>query len=77
MGINMIQHSDFAICTVKHQMSHHSKSHNLKGVHVQFLFPLNKVCAAVPLKRPDFPVCFQFADNLSMKTHRSQAQLYS
>lgn len=81
MGTNMIQHSDFAICTVKYQMSYHSNSHNSKEYTYNFFLPcftsVNKFCVAVPLERPNFPLCFQFADNLSMKTYRSQLQLYS
>lgn len=54
MGINMIQHGDFAIYTVNYQMSHHSNSHNLKEYMYNFFFPcfasVNKFCVAVPLK---------------------------
>lgn len=54
MGINTIQYNDFAICTVKYQMSHHSKSYNLKEYMYNFFFlcftSVNKYCAAAPLK---------------------------
>lgn len=35
----MIQHSDFAICTVKYQTSHHSNSHNLKEYMYNLFLP--------------------------------------
>lgn len=81
MGIKMIQYSDFVICTFKYQMSHYSNPLNLKEyTYAFFLFCFalaNKFWVAVLLERPNFSVYFQFANNLSMKTHGSQVWLYS
>lgn len=73
MGIKMIQHSDFAICTLKYQMSHYSNPLNLKEYTYDFFLYcvalVNTFCIAVLLERPNFPAYFQFANNLSMKTY--------
>lgn len=81
MGIKMIQHSDFAICILKYQMSHYSNPLNLKEYTYDFFLSsfalVNKFCVAVLLERPNFSVYFQLANNLSMKTYCSQLWLHS
>jgi len=73
MGINMVQNNDFAIRTLKYQMSHYSNPLNLKEYTYDFFFScfafVNIFCVTVLLERPDFSFYFLFANNLSMKTY--------
>lgn len=73
MGIKMLQRSDFAICTLKYQMSHYSNPLNLKeytyNSFLSCLALVNKFYVTVLLERLNFSVYFWFANNLSMKTY--------